>query len=258
MRFPMVFAIGVLGCGKVHAPLDGDAAAPAPDAVAPDAIVVDSATPDAAVDAPPTTCGNGMLELGEDCDGSDGCPVGCQVVPPAGSVALRFSGTVTLVEDRSSVFSGRIVIGTPIWGRLVYPTNLADTDQSFALGNYAYNDLDNPDATGLWMTVADWQFSPARGSGSILVGNGLDPDPDGFYAQLGNGIATPPVAALQGLGLNLVDPTRTALAQDSLPRTSFPGVTAWATHTASLYGDNAAGLHWAVQASIDHLTFAAP
>jgi hypothetical protein len=261
MRFTMVLAIGVLGCGKVNdgGPLAGDAAAPAPDAAppAPDAMV-DSAMPAPVVDALPETCGNGTLDLGEDCDGSEGCPATCHVAPPAGSVALRFSGTVTLVDDRASVFSGRVVIGTAIWGRLVYPTNLTATDASVTLGQYPYNDLDTPDAIGLWMTVADWQFSPARGSGTINVGNGLGADPDGFFAQLGNGISTPQVAALQGMSLNLADPSRTALAQVSLPRTSFPGVAAWATRTASLYGDNSTDVHWYVQTSIDHLMLEVP
>ncbi len=266
MRFTMVVAIGVLGCGKVNDPLAGDAAAPVRDAgpSSPDAMV-DSATPSTMVDAMPSTidavpetCGNGVVDLGEDCDGSDGCPVGCHVVPPAGSVALRFTGKVTVVDDKSTVFSGRIVVGTEVWGRVVYPTNLMDTAPSTALGEYRYNDIDNPDATGLWITIADWQFTPARGSGVINVGNGLGADPDGFYAQHGNGITTPQVPAFQSMNLNLIDPSRTALTQDGLPRTSFPDIAAWETHTAGVAGDDPAGLHWYVQMSIDQLMLEVP
>jgi hypothetical protein len=262
MRFTMVLAIGVLGCGKVNDRLAGDAASPAADAVPPD---VDAASPspdatvdDAMPDTMPSLCGNGMLDVGEDCDSSEGCPVTCHVVLPTGSVALRFSGTVTRVDDGSSVFSGRIILGTAIWGRLVYPINVTDTEPSNALGVYPYDDLENPNAAGIWATVADWQFSPARGSGQIRIGNGLGVDPDGFYATLSNGISTPQVDALQGMSLNLADPSRTALSQDGLPRTSFPGAAAWTTHTVSMYGDNSAGLHWYVDASIDQLTLEVP
>jgi hypothetical protein len=212
-----------------------------------DAGVLADARPDAR-DAGP--CGNGMVDLGEDCDGESGCSATCTVPAPANAAAIRFVATVIEVSDPAAALVPAIALGQQTWGRFVYSFGLTDATPDPTRGDYTFT---NPvlDTTGIFARLASWTFRPASGNGGILM---LDEPTDVLFAITGNLGVAPQIVALQDVTLQLNDDTGTALASDALPHEPFPLVPAWSSAVVRFRGDNGT-IAWMVTARIDSLGF---
>ena len=239
LPFTLITALAAAGCGAVAEDAAPDAA-PAEDAA-----------------SIPLHCGNHAPDPGEDCDGTPGCTPMCHVAPAPGTVAVRFRGVVSRVEDPHGLFGTELRVDMPLWGRVVYPTSLGDTSADPAVGAYPYDNAGVRGTRGIWLSVALWSFHPDRGTGVLSVQNGTE-NLDRFSAQLGNGVVTPPIAGLQQVVVALIDPTQAAFGGDALPRTAFPPTAAWSSRHAYIQGSTATGVTWQVEAELDDVSFETP
>ncbi|MEO8704571.1 MAG: hypothetical protein ABI867_31240 [Kofleriaceae bacterium] len=193
-------------------------------------------------------CGNGVIELGEDCDGGS-CPATCLIPSPPGSVTVRFVATVFAVEDLTHILVPAVELGERTWGRFVYPRNLVDTASDPKLGDYS---CANP--FGGYARLAVWTFHPGSTNSQVQA---LDqsgaPDGVGFFTNFP--VSEPAIGLLNGLSISLQDSTGTAISSDALPRPPFPALSVWTERAEVRFGGEAGATRWIVVAQLDQLTF---